>query len=186
MLTPNSTYKINGVTVNEKIIPDGTVWKDDEKAKNAGFSGAGAAYKRGQRLSGGTGKAKSVTIHNTNDLANVYDDGEQYTRATYNENIPEDLRQHHGRQWLRVRRRGRHGKETPRQRQAHRDLLLPPIHTKRTRQQREPERPHQEAHPEGHRPEPSLAPGSQTGRGVAEQLPPENVRFSVLRAAFPG
>lgn len=87
MLTPNSTYKINGVTVNEKIIPDGTVWKDDKKAKNAGFSGAGAAYKKGQRLSGGTGKAKSVTIHNTNDLANVYDDGEQYTRATYNENM---------------------------------------------------------------------------------------------------
>ena len=49
-----------------------------------------------------------------------------------------------------------------------------------------PFQPRQEAHPEGHRPEPSLAPGSQTGRGVAEQLPPENVRFSVLRAAFPG
>ena len=87
MLTPNSTYKINGVTINEKIIPDGTVWKDGQKAKNAGFSGAGAAYKKGQRLSGGTGRAQSVTIHNTNDLANVYDDGEQYTRATYNENM---------------------------------------------------------------------------------------------------
>lgn len=87
MLTPNSTYKINGVTINEKIIPDGTVWKDAQKAKKAGFSGAGAAYKRGQRLSGGTGRAQSVTIHNTNDLANVYDDGEQYTRATYNENM---------------------------------------------------------------------------------------------------
>lgn len=87
MLTPNSTYKINGVTINEKIIPDGTVWKDAQKAKNAGFSGAGAAYKKGQKLSGGTGRAQSVTIHNTNDLANVYDDGEQYTRATYNENM---------------------------------------------------------------------------------------------------
>lgn len=87
MLTPNSTYKINGVTISEKIIPDGTVWKDGQKAKNAGFSGAGAAYKKGQKLSGGTGRAQSVTIHNTNDLANVYDDGEQYTRATYNENM---------------------------------------------------------------------------------------------------
>lgn len=58
MLTPNSTYKINGVTVNEKIIPDGTVWKDEKKAKNAGFSGAGAAYKKGQRLSGALGKQR--------------------------------------------------------------------------------------------------------------------------------
>lgn len=86
LLTPNYTYVMNGVTVNEKIIPDGTRWKDSTKAKNAGFS-AGSLYKKQQKLSGGTGKARSVTIHNTNDLANVYDDGEQYTRATYNENM---------------------------------------------------------------------------------------------------
>lgn len=87
MLTPNATYKLNGVTVNEKIIPDGTLWKDNAKAKAAGFSGAGVNYKKNQKLSGGTGKAQSVTIHNTGDLAGVYDDGEQYTRATYNENM---------------------------------------------------------------------------------------------------
>lgn len=87
MLTPNTTYKINGVPVNEKIIPDGTRWKDANKAK-AAKSSAGALYKKNQKLSGGTGKVQSVTIHNTNDLANVYDDGEQYTRATYpNENM---------------------------------------------------------------------------------------------------
>lgn len=85
-LTPNVTYKMNGVTISEKIIPDGTRWKDAAKAKKAGFS-AGALYKKQQKLSGGTGRAQSVTIHNTNDLANVYDDGEQYTRATYNENM---------------------------------------------------------------------------------------------------
>lgn len=34
-LTPNSQYRINGVLVNEKIIPDGTVWKDATKAKRA-------------------------------------------------------------------------------------------------------------------------------------------------------
>ena len=34
-LTPNSQYRINGVLVNEKIIPDGTVWKDSTKAKRA-------------------------------------------------------------------------------------------------------------------------------------------------------
>ena len=86
LLTPNYTYVMNGVTINEKIIPDGTRWKDGTKAKKAGFS-AGSLYKKQQKLSGGTGKAKTVTIHNTNDLANVHDDGEQYTRATYNENM---------------------------------------------------------------------------------------------------
>lgn len=85
-LTPNVVYTMNGVTVNEKIIPDGTRWKDAAKAKKAGFS-AGALYKKQQKLSAGTGRAAFVTIHNTNDLANVYDDGEQYTRATYNENM---------------------------------------------------------------------------------------------------
>lgn len=84
-LTPNTTYKLNGVTVCEKIIPDGTKWKDTSKAKSAGFS-AGNLYKKQAKLNG-TGKAKFVTIHNTDDLANVNDDAEQYTRATYNENM---------------------------------------------------------------------------------------------------
>ena len=86
LLTPNSTYRIGGVNVNEKIIPDGTRWKDASKAAKAGFS-ANALYKKQQKLSGGTGKVKSVTIHNTEDLKNVNDDAEQYTRATYNENM---------------------------------------------------------------------------------------------------
>lgn len=85
LLTPNATYKINGVTVHEKIIPDGTRWQDANKAKRAGFA-AGDLYKKQQKLCG-NGKPKSVTIHNTSDLANVNDDGEQYTRATYNENM---------------------------------------------------------------------------------------------------
>ena len=85
LLTPNATAKMNGVTVNEKIIPDGTRWKDAAKATKAGFS-AGSLYKAQKKLCG-TGKAKFVTIHNTDDLDNVHDDGEQYTRATYNENM---------------------------------------------------------------------------------------------------
>lgn len=85
-LTPNAVYTMNGVTVNEKIIPDGTRWKDATKAAKAGFS-AGSLYKKQAKLSGGTGKVQFVTVHNTNDLANVYDDGEQYTRATFNENM---------------------------------------------------------------------------------------------------
>lgn len=88
LLTPNATYKMNGVTVYEKIIPDGTRWKDSAKAKKAGFS-ANSLYKKQKKLSGGTGKVKSVTIHNTADLKNVNDDAEQYTRATYNENMNE-------------------------------------------------------------------------------------------------
>lgn len=86
LLTPNTVYNMNGVTINEKIIPDGTHWKDGAKAKAAGFS-SGSLYKKQAKLSGGTGKVQSVTIHNTNDLPNVHDDGEQYTRATYNENM---------------------------------------------------------------------------------------------------
>lgn len=86
LLTPNKTCTVNGVTLNEKIIPDGTRWKDGTKAKKAGFS-ANSLYKKQQKLSGGTGKPGSVTIHNTDDLDNVHDDGEQYTRATYNENM---------------------------------------------------------------------------------------------------
>ena len=86
LLTPNTTYKINGVTVNEKIIPDGTRWKNGDKAKAAGFS-ANSLYKKQVKLNGGSGVPLFVTIHNTDDLDNVNDDAEQYTRATYNENM---------------------------------------------------------------------------------------------------
>lgn len=85
-LSPNNTYKINGVTINEKIIPDGTRWKDKNKAVRAGFA-AGELYKKQKKLTNNTGKALFVTIHNTADLKNVNDDSEQYTRATYNENM---------------------------------------------------------------------------------------------------
>lgn len=87
-LTPKSTYTTpNGILVKEYIIPDGYRWKDDDKARAAGFEPK-SLYKKNKKLSGNTGKVKWVTIHNTNDLPNVDDDGEQYTRATYpNENM---------------------------------------------------------------------------------------------------
>ena len=85
-LTPNSSYVANGVKVYEKIIPDGSKWNDAKKAQAAGFE-KGDLYKKQQKLSGGTGKVKWITIHNTADLDNVHDDAEQYTRATYNENM---------------------------------------------------------------------------------------------------
>lgn len=87
LLTPNTTYTVNGVKVNEKIIPDGTVWKNDEKAKKAGFT-PGALYKSQRKLTSNSGNPLYVTIHNTDDLGtSVKDDAEQYTRATYNENM---------------------------------------------------------------------------------------------------
>lgn len=85
LLTPDYTYTINGVPVRVKLIPDGTRWKDAAKAKAADFS-AGAAYKNGGLLCG-TGKPEYITIHNTDDLPSAYDDGEQYSRATLNENM---------------------------------------------------------------------------------------------------
>ena len=78
-LQPNNTFKLNGVTVNEKIIPDGTKWTKTSKA--------GKLYKKQQKLNNNTGKPAKVTIHNTDDLKGVNDDAEQYTRATYNQNM---------------------------------------------------------------------------------------------------
>ncbi len=86
MLTPDSVYYVNDVKVNAKIIPDGTVWKNGEKAAAAGFR-KGSNYKKGQKLTDKTGHPTSITIHNTSDLTGVNDDAEQYTRATFNENM---------------------------------------------------------------------------------------------------
>lgn len=86
IIKPDNTFVLNGVIVNEKIIPDGTRWVNPVKAAKAGFPPS-ALYKKQQKLCNGTGKPKYLTIHNTNDLPRVEDDGEQYTRATFNENM---------------------------------------------------------------------------------------------------
>lgn len=86
LLSPNTAYTLNGVAIKEKIIPDGTRWTDGTKAKKAGFY-QNALYKKEKKLTGDSGNALYVSIHNTNYLKNVEDDGEQYTRATYNENM---------------------------------------------------------------------------------------------------
>lgn len=85
-MNPDRIYTINGVKVSAKIIPDGTVWKDDSKAKAAGFR-KGDLYKKQKKLTNGTGKVLSVTVHNTKGHAGIDDEGELYTRATYNENM---------------------------------------------------------------------------------------------------
>ena len=85
-MVPDRIYYINGVKINAKIIPDGTVWKDDKKAKAAGFK-KGDLYKKQQKLNNKTGKPLFVTVHNTAGHKGIDDEGELYTRATYNENM---------------------------------------------------------------------------------------------------
>ena len=55
VLKPDHTYVINGVKVNEKIIPDGTRWKNPVKAAKSGFL-AGALYKKQKKLNNGSGR----------------------------------------------------------------------------------------------------------------------------------
>lgn len=83
LLTPDKIRTEHGLVIKEKIIPWGAVW-----TKDWGDYKKGDKYKADRKLSNGTGKVKYITIHNTDDLENVYDDGEQYTRATYpNQNM---------------------------------------------------------------------------------------------------
>ena len=87
MLIPDRVFQVNGVRVNEKLIPADAVWTNEEKAKAAGHK-VGDPYISSEKLSGGTGQIKGVTIHNTNDLPRVEDDAEQYVRATWpNQNM---------------------------------------------------------------------------------------------------
>lgn len=89
-LTPDATRTECGLVINQKIIPWGAVWpKDSGKYKK------GQKYKADKRLSGGTGKVAGVTIHNTNDLPNVEEDAEQYTRATWPNANMNDARVHY-------------------------------------------------------------------------------------------
>lgn len=85
-MQPDRIYKINGVKICAKIIPDGTRWKDDNKAKAAGFK-KGSLYKKQRKLTNNTGKVLFITVHNTRGHKGIDDEGELYTRATYNENM---------------------------------------------------------------------------------------------------
>ena len=89
-LTPDATRTEHGLVINEKIIPWGAVWP-----KDSGAYKKGTQYKADRLLSGGTGKVKGVTIHNTNDLKNVEEDAEQYTRATWPNANMNDARVHY-------------------------------------------------------------------------------------------
>lgn len=103
-LIPDKVYTLNGVKINEKIIPDSAIWEDFDKCVTAGFVDVderdvfdkGVAYKANVKLSNGTGKVQGVTIHNTGrgafkgKYSNESTGGvaEVYTRATYpNQNM---------------------------------------------------------------------------------------------------
>lgn len=73
-LTPDKTFTLNGVKVNEFLLTSHNPNKIAMPTATMNYAG--------------------VTIHNTNDLANVQDDCEQYTRATYNGNM-KDVRVHY-------------------------------------------------------------------------------------------
>lgn len=77
-LTPDSSYKIENLTVNVKKIPFGTRWKKD----CCGFK-KGDLYKADRLMTNSSGKVLGITIHNTGNSA----DAETYTRATFNQNM---------------------------------------------------------------------------------------------------
>lgn len=91
-LTPDSTRTEHGLEIKEKIIPWGSVWP-----KAYGKYKKGDLYKADRLLSGGTGKAQYVTIHNTADIreASGTNDAEQYTRATWPNANMKDVRVHY-------------------------------------------------------------------------------------------
>ena len=68
MLKADKTINVNGVKVNQYFLTNHNPNKISMPVKM-------------------TGKVIGVTLHNTPDLPNVYDDAEQYTRATYNGNM---------------------------------------------------------------------------------------------------
>ena len=91
-LTPDNTRIFCGVTVKEKIIPDGAVWQ-----KDSGSYKKGTKYKAEKLLSGGTGEVKYVTIHNTGRITHSSQTtaAEQYTRATWPNCNMNDVRVHY-------------------------------------------------------------------------------------------
>lgn len=80
MLTPDQRFVIamggKSLAINEKLIPDSARANKDV----ASWCKRGAPMKPCRKLTGGV---RGVTIHNTGDLANVEDDAECYTRATW-------------------------------------------------------------------------------------------------------
>lgn len=86
LLIPNATYKVYGVTVKEKIIPDGMRWKNAKNARKAGFE-LYDSYKHGEKLNRKTGKPLWITIYNEKYPNKLKATAAQYTLATYSEKM---------------------------------------------------------------------------------------------------
>lgn len=91
-LIPDKIRVEHGLTIKEKIIPWGAKWPRD-----SGKYRKGDRYKADRKLSGGTGKVKKVTVHNTPDIreAKGTNDAEQYARATWPNANMGDARVHY-------------------------------------------------------------------------------------------
>lgn len=88
-LTPDKTTKIavggETLTVSEKIIPDNL-----RATKNiCSWVRKGSPMKPCAKVSGGSGKPRGITVHNTGAIkvSSATTMAEQYTRATYNQNM---------------------------------------------------------------------------------------------------
>lgn len=88
-LTPDKTTVKQGLKIHQKIIPWGAVWSKTVVVGKTTYK-KGNQYKADRLLSGGTGKAQGVTVHNTDGSA----DAETYTRATYPNQNMKDCRVH--------------------------------------------------------------------------------------------
>lgn len=83
-LKPDKTKTWNGVTVHEKIIPDNKRWTK-KKCEKFGFK-IGDRYKACKPFPQGV---QGITVHNTDwiKVNTATTPAEQYTRATFNENM---------------------------------------------------------------------------------------------------
>lgn len=91
-LVPDRIRVENGIEVKEKFIPWGAKWN-----KDYGRHKKGDKFKADRLLSGGTGKAQSLSVHNTPDISEAAgtNDAEQYTRATWPNQNMGDVRVHY-------------------------------------------------------------------------------------------
>ncbi|MDR2532933.1 MAG: peptidoglycan recognition protein family protein [Oscillospiraceae bacterium] len=84
-LTPDKTITINGVTVNQKIVP--AAFKAPKDVSS--WVKKGQNIKPNRKLNDGTGKPRGVCIHNTEAIKIPAGTtmAEQYIRSTYNGNM---------------------------------------------------------------------------------------------------
>lgn len=97
-LQADSVRKEWGLTIHEKIIPWGAVWPKNVYDANGRLQYTkGSRYKADRLLSGGSGKAEYITIHNTNTIVTAQETtmAEQYARATWPNANMKDSRVHY-------------------------------------------------------------------------------------------